>query len=98
MITLSGVARGEGASTDPHPGAKALEVHRHTLFRHLKYAFFSKNLSQNMRKCEYFRKKAEHSLRCPPAPPNSRVVTPTYWYRFIESASQELNLFYYFEK
>jgi len=29
------------------PGEQALEAHQHTLFRHLKNEFFSRNLGQN---------------------------------------------------
>jgi len=43
------------------PGEKALEAHQHTLFRHLKNAFFSRNLGQNMLKNVYFLKKAVKS-------------------------------------
>jgi len=72
---------------------QALEVHQHTLFRHLKYAFFSRNLGQNMPKNAYFlekRLKNHRSAqgRCPRTsvslrqlgtpPPDLRVVTPTY--------------------
>jgi len=31
-------------------GAKALEAHQHTLFRHFKNEFFSRNLGQNIPK------------------------------------------------
>jgi len=51
VITLSSVA---GASGGTRPGEQALEAHQHTLFRHLKNAFFSQNLDQNMLKKEYF--------------------------------------------
>jgi len=36
---------------------KALEEHQHTLFRHLKNVFFSRNLGQNMLKNAYFFEK-----------------------------------------
>jgi len=48
---------GGGASEAMHPGVQALEAHQHTLFRHLKNEFFSRNLSQNMRKTAYFLEK-----------------------------------------
>jgi len=76
------------------PGAQALEAHQHTLFRHLKNEFFSKNLGQNMPKnAHFFRKKKAANRRsdrglCPctlvrlrrlETPlPDLRVVTPTY--------------------
>jgi len=39
------------------PGAQALKAHQHTVFRHLKNEFFSKNLGQNMPKIAYFWKQ-----------------------------------------
>jgi len=56
VITLSGAAS-RGASGRMRPGAQALEEHQHTLFRHLKNEFFSKNLGQNMPKNAYFLKR-----------------------------------------
>jgi len=50
-------------------GAKALEVHQHTLFRHFKIEFFSRNLGQNMPKNTYFfRKKAIIAAAAPKHP------------------------------
>jgi len=34
-----------------------LEAHQHTLFRHLKNEFFSRNLGQNMPRTAYFLEK-----------------------------------------
>jgi len=56
VITLSGAAEGR-ASGGMRPGVQALEAPQHTLFRHLKNKFFSRNLSQNMSKNTYFLKK-----------------------------------------
>jgi len=39
------------------PETQALEVHQHSLFRHLKYASFSRNLDQNMPKMRILKKK-----------------------------------------
>jgi len=38
-------------------GAQTLKVHHHTLFRHLKNEFFSRNLDQNMPKNADLKKK-----------------------------------------
>jgi len=38
-------------------GAKDLEAHQHTLFRHFKNEFFNRNLGQNMPKNAYFLEK-----------------------------------------
>jgi len=38
------MAQQEGASGGMHPGVQALEVHQHTLFKHLKDEFFNRNL------------------------------------------------------
>jgi len=84
------VAQQEGkeASGGKNPRVQALEVHQHTLFRHLKNEFVNRNLSQNMSKNSYFvEKKAVKGLRprTPIAlrklgtpPPDSRIVTLTY--------------------
>jgi len=47
VITFSGASGGSGGM---HPEVQALEAHQHTLFRHLKNEFFSRNLGQNMPK------------------------------------------------
>jgi len=39
-------------------GERALEARQHTLFRHLKYEFFNRNLGQNMPKNAYFLEKS----------------------------------------
>jgi len=74
-------------------GEKALKAHQHTLFRHLKNAFFSKNLGQNMLKNEHFLKSCKITAASgdPPQkiplasmqqlgtpPPDPRVITLTY--------------------
>jgi len=43
-------------------GVQALEVRQHTLFRHPKNEFFSRNLSQNMPKNTYFLEKYRRSV------------------------------------
>jgi len=43
-----------GGSGGMQPEVQALEAHQHTLFRHLKYEFFSRNLGQNMPKMRIF--------------------------------------------
>jgi len=50
VIMLSGAATaGErGASGGMRSGVQALKTHQHTLFRHLKNEFFSRNLGQKM--------------------------------------------------
>jgi len=90
------------------PGAEALEVHQHTLFRHLKNEFFNWNLSQNNIpknahsleiKVVKLPQRAGALLRThvglwrlgsPPSDP--RVVTPTYWYRFVENAFPSVSI------
>jgi len=88
VITLRGTGR--GASGGMHLGALALDAHQHTLFRHLKSEFFSRNLSQNMPKNRYFLEKGckiaaepggsalDGLRRLGTPPPDSRVVTPIY--------------------
>jgi len=92
---------------------QALEVHQHTLFKHSKNAFFSRNLGQNMLKnmyCFYEKScKIAAASGNPPQktpagfqwlgtpPQDPRVVTLTYC-SIYRSAFSILNLFYYFEK
>jgi len=45
VITLSGAASG---GMRPGVQVQVLEAHQHTLFRHLKNEFFSRNLGQNI--------------------------------------------------
>jgi len=45
------------ASVGMYSRVQALEAYQHTLFRHLKNDFFSKNLGQNMPKNAYFLEK-----------------------------------------
>jgi len=49
VTALSGASRG-----DLRPGLQALEAHQHTLFKHLKNEFFSRNSGQNLPKHAYF--------------------------------------------
>jgi len=51
VITLSSV---QGESGGTRPEEQALETHQDTLFRHLKNAFLSRNLGQNMLKMSIF--------------------------------------------
>jgi len=46
-----------GGSGSMRPEVQALESHQHTLFRHLKNEYFSRNLGQNMPKNAYFLEK-----------------------------------------
>jgi len=57
-----------------HLEAQALEAHQHTLFRHLKNEFFSRNLRQYMPKNAYFLEKIAVKLpqRRGAPPPNPR--------------------------
>jgi len=57
--------QGGGASGGMRSEVQALEAHQHTLFRHLKNEFFSRNLGQNMPENAYFfRKKVVKSPQC----------------------------------
>jgi len=51
------ITQERGASGGMHLGTQALEVHQHTLFRHLKNEFFYINLVQNMPINAYFLEK-----------------------------------------
>jgi len=60
VVTFSSVA---GSSGGTRLEEQALEVHQHTLFKHLKNVFFSRNLCQNILKNACFWKKALKSLQ-----------------------------------
>jgi len=49
--------QGGMASRGKRPGMQATVAHLHTLFRHLKNEFFSRNLGQNMPQNAYFLEK-----------------------------------------
>jgi len=53
LATPSGVARGEGANVDTHPGAQALRAHQHTFYSHLKTPFKQKFRLKYALKCVF---------------------------------------------
>jgi len=95
-----------------HLGAQALEAHQHTLLRHLKNEFFSRNLVQNMPKNAYFLEKVCKIAATPggsaPEPPLAgggwrlRPQTPALLFPFtnidLSKYVTRVKLFYYFEK
>jgi len=111
VITLRGT-RKRASSGGMHFGAKALETHQHTLFRHLKNEFFSRNLGQNMSKNAYFLVKGCKIAAAPgglaPEPPLAsgdwglRPQTPTLLLPFtdidLSNYLSSVKLFYYFKK
>jgi len=95
------VVRQGSASGDVLPGVLALEAHQHTYQYPdiLKTSFQQKFKPKYVSKCIFFWKKAVKLPQRPglrprtpvglrrlgTPPPDPRVVTLTYWYRFVEA-------------